>query len=344
MRLIIKNLYQHLRSVSPPRLNGILSKLVFRHTQKPIVKKDNIPPSKKFPNNEQGGMIISADFEMSWAWRYTKTGADYLKKGTLERKNIPHIIKLLEDYNIPITFATVGHLLLESCEAEDHTWMKRIPHFDDHWKFTSGDWYDHDPCSNYNDAPQWYAADLIDKILDSKVEHEIGSHTFSHIDFSYKNCPPTVAEDEIKACISAAEKRNIQPESMVFPGGTWGNIETLKKYGFSIYRKRTAFELAYPWRDKQGLLVSDSSGSLEYNLNYGWTPQYYISRLKKYLDKAIDSNTIAHLWFHPSLDPYILENVLPDFLDYADGLRKEGLLWVGTMKAIADHINKNNIL
>ena len=328
----------------PAKYNGYFSQLVFQFCGKPFVKKDNLNQSIKFPGREKGGLIISADFEMAWAWRYTKTGMDHIKKARIERNNFPKIIELFEKYNIPITFAIVGHLFLKSCKRGDHDWMSRIPHFDDHWKFKEGDWFDHDPYSDYKDAPEWYAPDLIKLVQDSKVAHEIGTHTFSHIDFSYKNCPSEVASDEIKACISAAKSFGVNLESMVFPGKTFGNIEVLKENNFTIYRKRNDFELAYPYRDNLGLLVTTSSGCLEFNSAYKWSADYFLSRLKKYLHKAISTNTIAHLWFHPSLDPDLLINVFPPFLAYSAKLRENGKLWIGTMKDIAYHINQNKIL
>jgi peptidoglycan/xylan/chitin deacetylase (PgdA/CDA1 family) len=341
MKNTIRKTYSWLRKRTPTNLNSILTKLVFKFSNKPFVKQDKIDAAKKFPNHEKGGLIISADFEMAWAWRFSKTGKDYLKKGEIERKNFPKILEILESYNIPITFSTVGHLFLEKCDKGDHDWMKRIPHFDDHWKFTDGDWYYHDPYSNYQEAPEWYAPDLIQMIIDSKVNHEIATHTFSHIDFSYKNCPAGVAEDELKACKMAAEPYDITLNSMVFPGGTWGNIEVLKAHGIQIYRKNVEHDLAYPWRDEYGILVTNSSEAMEYNPAYGWSDKYFLKRLKKYIDKAIKTNTIAHLWFHPSLDPYILKNVFPSLLEYAAERREAGDLWIGTMEEIAEHINKN---
>jgi peptidoglycan/xylan/chitin deacetylase (PgdA/CDA1 family) len=340
----MKKIYGKIRSRLNEKHQGHLSRLVFLFSGKPTVKRDNIDLNKNFPNKEKGGLIVSADFEMAWAWRYTKTGVHYIKKGRAERQNFPRILKTLEDYDIPITFATVGHLFLEKCQAGEHDWMTRIPHFDDHWKFTQGDWFDHDPYSDYRAAQEWYAPDLIRMIQDSKVKHEVGSHTFTHIDFSYKNCPAQVAEDEIKACIQAARPYGIDLQSIVFPGGTWGNIEVLKKHGFKIYRKRCDFELSYPFRDEQGLLVSASSGCLEHNLNYGWSADYFLSRLEKYVNKAVQTGTIAHLWFHPSLDPYFLDNIFPRFFHYAAKLRDKGDLWIGPMSRIAAHINNNQIL
>ena len=215
----MKKIYSRFRNRLNDRHRGTLSRLAFAVSRRPRVRKDAIPPAIKFPNNEKGGLIISADFEMAWAWRYTKTGADHIHKGGLERKNIPAIINILEKYNIPVTFATVGHLFLEKCEPGEHDRMARIPYFDDHWKFMNGDWFDHDPHSNYKESPEWYAPDLIRMILGSRIRHEIGCHTFSHIDVSDKNCPADVVADEIQACLDAALPYGVRLKSMVFPGG-----------------------------------------------------------------------------------------------------------------------------
>ena len=167
---------------------------------------------------------------------------------------------------------------------------------------------------------------------------------FKSIDFSDKNCPSQVADDEMKACKQAAVSYNVDLKSIVFPGGTWGNIDVLKNHDFKIYRKRCDFELAYPYRDEYGLLVSASSGSLEHNLAYGWNAEYFINRLKKYITKAIQTHTVAHLWFHPSLDPYFLEDIFPKFFEFAAGQREKGDLWIGSMSQLAAHINEKKVV
>jgi hypothetical protein len=68
--------------------------------------------------------------------------------------------------------------------------------------------------------------------------------------------------------------------------------------------------------------------------------QYY----KKYIDKAIKTNTIAHFWFHPSFDEWTLNMVLPPILEYAQKKHQEGKLWIGTMKNIADHIIQKKVM
>src|SRR6185295_7852887 len=68
-----------------------------------------------FKNNAEASVSISGDFEHNWAFRAWPPEVRNLK-GTNERTNFPYILRLLEEYAIPVTWATVGHLFLESCE------------------------------------------------------------------------------------------------------------------------------------------------------------------------------------------------------------------------------------
>ena len=68
-------LKQKIYNSSPPFIKAGLSKLSFYINKKPKVKFDNYA-GQKFPQNQKGGMIISADFELAWAWRYAKFASD----------------------------------------------------------------------------------------------------------------------------------------------------------------------------------------------------------------------------------------------------------------------------
>ncbi len=252
--------------------------------------------------------------------------------------NFPFLIQLFNDYNLPVTWGIVGHLFLHSCNKDSHAWMRRIPYFKNkNWIYNRGDWFDADPYTCWEEANGWYAPDLIQMILNSRVGHEIGCHTFSHIDFSYKNCPQTVAEDELKACTDVAREWGIEMKSLIFAGGTYGNYEVLKKYGFVAYRKTLECELAYPLIDENGLVVIPASTGLENN-QLGWSAEYLIKRYKKYIDKAIKTGTICHFWFHPSVDEWYLHNVFPGILSYAAELRDRNLIAIQTMKNVAEFV------
>ena len=120
---MIRKIYYKLRDILPVELKGKITKFVFLYTNKPYVRKDKLDNSKKFPHPFKGGIVISADFELAWAWRYAKQFKDSysigLKMAQQTRQNFPFFIKMFEDYNIPITWATVGHLFLEKCKNEE---------------------------------------------------------------------------------------------------------------------------------------------------------------------------------------------------------------------------------
>lgn len=337
---IVKKAYRGVYRHMPLPAKSMLSRLAFRLPNKPSVLKSDVPWENRFPEQRAGGLVISADFEMAWAWRYSKGKQDANAIGLHERENIPGLIRLFEQFNVPITWATVGHLFLDQCHREGgraHGELERIPHFTNRvWAYESGDWYDADPCSDVLSAPAWYASDLIDAIQASSVDHEIGCHTYTHIDCTDRHCPPQVMEDEISACVDLARARNIKLSSMVFPGGTNGNYAVLAKAGFTNYRINAPWDLFYPYCDEYGLWALPSSATIE-NVGFGWSADYYAWRFIQFIDEAISTGTVAHLWFHPSFDAFCLNEVFPRVLEYATKKEADGDLWIGTMEDMAAH-------
>jgi hypothetical protein len=332
---MIKKLYNGL----PESYKSHISRVNYLLGNKPKVMVDKTRIIT-FPGNEKGGVIFSADFELGWAVRYSKHPKDPVKFASEERKNVPIILNQAEKYNISMVWATVGHLFLDSCKKGDHDWMHRPPYFDDHWKFTSGDWFDCDPYTRWNEAKAWYAPDLIEKIQKCTTPQEFACHTFSHIDCSYKNCPPEVIDDELKACTDIASKWGVKFKSLTFPGGTAGNYETLLKYGIEICRKRHLdYEIAYPFYNEHGMLITPTGPVIAMGYSQ-WSPDYLLSRYKKAIDKAINNNSLVHFWFHPSQEEQTFTQLLPGILKYCSVKREKGELWIGTMAVIAEHIKQ----
>jgi peptidoglycan/xylan/chitin deacetylase (PgdA/CDA1 family) len=294
---------------------------------------------------EKGSVIFSADFEMAWAFRFSKTlGLKAVETGLKERQNVPELLGLFDKYQIPVTWATVGHLFLNECKRGDqglvHSEMPRPSYFKNrNWIFNSGDWYQHDPCTDVITDAAWYAPDLISKILLSGSNHEIGCHTFSHIDFTYSKCSKRLADAELDSCLELAKLKGISLKSMVFPGGTSGNYESLKEKGFICYRIPMKHHLDLPFIDKYNLVAIPSSLGLDKD-PYGWSKEFHLRIIKKFLDKTMKHKLVCHLWFHPSMDTWYLENVMPDVVkmvaEYRDTLRIE----VKTMQQIAKEVLK----
>ena len=205
------------------------------------------------PKSYNTVVTISADFELTWARIYNKSAANPLDKALVkarqERENIPVILDLLEKFNIPITWLTVGHLFLEFCLWENelaNPYLPRLNHFENEfWKFNWKNWYEHVTWTNIKDDPEWYWPDLIKIIVNSNVKHEIGCHTFSHIDYRDEICPPDLIRAELRECKKLAKEWGINLKSFVHLGFTIGNLDVLTEKGFTNFRTDYRNALAY---------------------------------------------------------------------------------------------------
>lgn len=315
------------------KIKSELSKVKFFIGRNPEIDARN-DWNRFIPKQYKSVLLLSADFELAWAWRYSKSVADPMKramqKAGLERENLPKLVRLCEQYNIPVTWATVGHLFLENCEKENgklHPDVERLKPFEnDYWKFNGEDWFEHDPGSSLEKDPEWYCPDLIQLIQNSEVDHEIACHTFSHIDCSDEICNPKVIDSELKKCKTIAEEWKIDLKSFVHPGHTIGNLETLAKNGFTNYRTNYRNVLGYPRKHECGMWEFEQTAEIAYRKE--WSTKYHLYRYKKIVERAILSHTLCVLWFHPSLDPIMVKKVLPDFFQFLDLNRKD--IWITT--------------
>lgn len=283
----------------------------------------------------RGALTISLDFELAWAWQYARRNDEhFVAKGLRERLQVPALLKVFDDFGIPTTWATVGHLFLERCSCKPgsrpHAEMPRPPFFKTSlWDFSSGDWYQNDPCSDVRSAPAWYAPDLIESILASRMKHEIGCHTFSHAGFG-RYCPHDVALAELHASLDAMKAFGITPRSFVFPGDEDGNFPALVEAGFANVRAfpKPQGYISLPLRRKDGLWGLPTSSAIDRGV--GWSLVQRVARLRRLVDGAIQHRMAAHIWLHPSLPELEIEEVLVPFLRSCADLRDKGILDIVT--------------
>jgi len=285
-----------------------------------------------FKNDAKAAVSISADFEHNWAFRAWPEEVRN-QKGENERRNIPFILTLLEKYGIPITWAIVGHLFLESCErgacGDAHPDMPR-PRVNGRFQ---GDWYMHDPCTNFRQDPLWYSPDLIQDIIDSKVAHEIGTHTFSHFDFRLKYSSHDLVQREIEECTKVMEPFGVRPKSLVFP-----HNETEYSYSKLLFdsdivgiRHRDAkIRLSYPERLESGIYRIFESMNLRTTSRYD-----YVDKVKIFVEEAAKRRTAYHIFFHPSDPPVLFRDQFRRILEYFCEERERRRIWVATMAELA---------
>jgi hypothetical protein len=337
-------LKERLYEVAGPRAQAALDRFRYERGFLPRVDTSGDAACTSWPGGARAALVVSADLELAWAWRYARVFSDpyeaALRLGRQTRANIEPLLALLGAADRPVTWATVGHLFLERCEngpQGPHPEIPRLQGFEnDLWSFSGGDWFEHDPCSDLTSNPEWYAPDLVERIRAVDERHEIACHTFSHVDFADETCPPRVAEAELRATVDAAAERGIAIETMVFPGNRQGNIDALHACGFTAYRLHGRHHLGPVRRDRFGML--QIPGGLCLETPPGWAARDWAATLCRSIDLAIETGTLMHLWFHPSCDPVNLTEVFPVVLGYAR--QREGDLWGTTMKGVVEHCRR----
>lgn len=320
-----------------------LSKINFALGRNPKIEK--IKHYRKFvPEPYEAVITITADFELAWAPRYSKDSENAFDKAInlaqRERENVYKILNLSEQYGIPLTWATVGHLFLKECKRENDVAHKEIPKVKKYkgiyWDFNGNDWFEYDPCSDYNKSPEWYAPDLIEMILNAKVKHEIGCHTFSHIDCRDEVCPPELFEAEINECKKEAAKFGLELKSFVHPGHTIGNLTKLAQLGFTSFQTDPGNILGYPVKHSNGLW--ELKRTYEFVWREGWSVDYHIYRYKKIIERAIKTNTVCNFWFHPSFESIFLEKILPKIFEFINKMSKE--IYLTTVNNYTNFLNE----
>lgn len=115
-----------------------------------------------------GTLTLSIEVELAWGVHDLRAPDHLSTDGAVERTYLRRLLRKAEECGIPLTFDIVGHLLLECC-----TGNHKGPYPDG--------WFEADPGTSARQAPLYYAPEMASQILDSPVDHELGTHTFSHV-------------------------------------------------------------------------------------------------------------------------------------------------------------------
>ena len=330
------------------RLRPVLSRLKFSLGLSPHLDRNQADPAMFIPEPYKAVCLISADFELAWAFRFSRSSSDPLKnaveRGSQTRKNVPGILRLCDEYNVPVTWATVGHLFLQSCRREDglaHPDILRLGKFENaYWSFQGKDWFVDDPCTDYQRDPAWYCPDLIEDIISKPAGHEIGCHTFSHIDCRDSVCSREVFLSELNACAEAAEIYGLRLRSFVHPGHQLGHVADLAKLGYTSFRTDDGDTLAHPRLHKPGIWEFRNTACLDWR--EGWSSSYHVRRYKAIIHRAIKHRKTCVFWFHPSFSERFMDEVFAEVMEYLH-LRGKEIVCL-THGAYADWLTDQNQL
>lgn len=253
-------------------------------------------------------VVISLDVELGWGFHdLTPLPAERLRTA---RRNWDRLRRLFDEYRIPATWAIVGHLLAEDCDAvhENHPAGERC-------------------CTHAPDGlavdDVWFGEDLVPALRDAAVDHELASHGFTHVHFAHERMSHEFATRELRSAIDASRNRAFSPDSFVFPVNEVGYRDLLADEGFTCYRGRRpdqpgkprklaeavldrgAPPLVTPTVDEYGLV--NVPASLNLFAFEGWARSLVepfhgdpvTGRVRRGIDRLRDEDGVFHLWFHP---------------------------------------------
>lgn len=317
----------------------------------------------------RGTMVLSLDLELCWG-RFDKIPIAVLDAESVqERKHIKQFLALLDRYEIPATWAMVGHLMLDGCsrDRDGHAHSEVMSHAQYSW--FAKDWYIYDPCTTVSLAPGWYAPDILEWIRETRVSHEIASHSFAHIIYGDPECSPSVAEADLTAAIETAARKGITFRSFIFPRNKVGHLEILRKLGISAYRG----EDTPPTRNVHWIFLKPVNfvkqvlgfppqpvrpeevlpGLWNVPSNHIFIPRTGVRRIlprtsqarkaKQGIDQAVRTGELYHMWFHPwdlNRDTNAMFSGLEDVFSYARRMREEGVLDILTMGEYAERLDR----
>ncbi|WP_336003486.1 polysaccharide deacetylase family protein [Halorientalis halophila] len=169
-----------------------------------------------------GTVVLSIDAELGWGFHdFAEPPRDRLASA---RQGWQALVDLCAEYRVPATWAVVGHLFLDDCDGRhrDHP--------------APPGWFDHERGPDRMSRSLRFADGLIDRIDESDVEHEIGIHTFSHVEMGAPETTATQADAELSAAVDAARVHGVEPRSFVFPRNNVGHLQALSDNGITCFR------------------------------------------------------------------------------------------------------------
>ncbi|WP_159904798.1 polysaccharide deacetylase family protein [Salinirussus salinus] len=306
-------------------------------------------------DESSGALVVSLDTELVWGMFDTGPVDPVRYAGT--RSVIRNLLDLFDRYQIPVTWALVTHLLIDCRGSEPNEQSYSDSCERDNRNVAL-------PCQQEMDPELWYEPRVLNWLENARMDHDIGSHTHTHLVFSESTRED--ARVDIEQSMAVAKRYNIDLSSFVYPRNEIDHQDLLSDVGFEVYRginSRWHERLQMPTTLRKGarfaeetiqwtpptVLPRTESGLVEvpgsqvfrpYHGGWQYTPVHsQRTRAIAGLNRAAQTGRIFHLWFHPfnfARNSGQLLNALEATLAHAEHLRDDDRLDVLTMRQVAE--------
>jgi peptidoglycan/xylan/chitin deacetylase (PgdA/CDA1 family) len=299
-----------------------------------------------------GSVVISIDAELGWG--FIDHESPPTRRVEHARSGWELLCDRLDTYDIPATWAIVGHLFHDRCDGDhsDH------PAWPEWFEREGGPWADRPDLT--------CGADLVERVQQSAVDHDIGGHTYAHIEFGAPGTDREIASYELARSVDLATEWGIDLDSFVFPRNNLGHRDVLAEHGFRTYRalrpgprrgvpgrlldslRDESPPLVRPAVDEYGLVNLPASLflhgfdglPLRATQLFGHDP--IVTLAKRGIEAAANEDGVFHCWLHPNnlVGPSQrrrLDAILETIHRHRDELRIE------TMADVADRVRTSTV-
>jgi len=277
---------------------------------------------------DNGGFVISLDFELMWGVRDRKTIESYGSEIKKVHDIVPKTLERFKKHGVKATFATVGILLAKNSNELNSYLPDILPKYEDQ---NLSPYADLDKLKDQVENPYYFCPDLISLLKNQYPEQEIATHTFSHYYCLEKGQSINEFEADLKVAKEIADQRDVGFSSIVFPRNQTAEnyIDTCKKYGIKAYRGvekawyyqsqakndetkvKRAFRLLDTYINISGqntfipkkvdgmVNIPASRFFRPYSKKLSFLEHQKVKRIKKGMTHAAKNNEMFHLWWHP---------------------------------------------
>jgi peptidoglycan/xylan/chitin deacetylase (PgdA/CDA1 family) len=300
-----------------------------------------------------GTVVLSVDAELGWGF-HDKSNPPTARLDNA-RDGWTTLLDLCDEYDVPATWAIVGHLFLADCSGRhvDHP--------------RGGDWFAHEHPPDRMARDLRYGNGLVEAVQSAQVAHEIATHTFSHVEFGDSRTTRQEARAEVRESLALAHERGIDIRSLVFPRNNIGYLDVLAEEGIRCYRGRRPrqsrfFEsvpgkvaratvlqrpppVVHPYVDSAGLVEVPASlhlfsfEGLPRRMVTALTGDPVVRQARLGIDAVREGPGVFHMWLHPNsiTSARDRERVRAIFV-YLQEQRADGDIRVATMGEVADEV------
>ncbi|MDZ7729854.1 MAG: polysaccharide deacetylase family protein [Natrialbaceae archaeon] len=291
-----------------------------------------------------GSVVLSIDAELGWGFHDLQSPPiDRIESG---RRGWTRLIELLEAYDVPATWGIVGHLMLDTCDGRHEAHP------------TPDNWFAQERTRWKHREDLRFAPALVQRLLQSPVDHEVACHSFSHVEFDRETTTRDIAAAEIERSLEIASEWGLHLNSFIFPRNGVGHREVLADYGLQTYRGPSTGSLGLRRMvagllDEEALLVTptvDEYGLVNVPASlflFGFERPWrsivksvwrdpMVACATRGIEHAARSDGVCHLWLHPNnLVGRYDDDRMKRILEVIDTQRNEHGLRVETMGAVS---------